>query len=84
MKLTSGGLGQDPGNTALASFDANGYATFTGLAVNIGGTYVFKLGIGLQGEFILSSPLQVPGVSSGASGDQGKFAARQPGDGWWH
>jgi hypothetical protein len=44
--------------TATASVDANGYATFTGLAVNVSGTYVLALGDGTPVSLVLSNPFQ--------------------------
>jgi hypothetical protein len=46
------------GNGAFASVDANGYATFTGLAVNVSGTYVLALGDGTPVSLVLSNPFQ--------------------------
>lgn len=63
-----------PGNTVLAQVDANGYATFTGLAVNVAGIYVLRLGVASPISSLLSDSFQAPAYS-GPSATQAKFAA---------
>jgi hypothetical protein len=76
-----------PVEAALARVDANGFATFTGLAVNVAGTYVVALGDASPSSLVFSDPFQAPAYQApgnatttdfSSSNEHGKFAAALP------